>query len=148
MRRALALALLALLLSGCGFQLRGLHGGEAVAFAADPAASPEALSALRRAGLVFRSDAPRILLVRAPRWQRQTVSVDSAGRPLGHRLSLILDYRIRSPDGRTLAAGRLQLFRDYISAPEEALSQEAQETPLREALWREAAERLRQEATP
>ncbi len=142
--RHLALALALFALGGCGFHLRG--GGPAVAI--DPASPAEAVTALRQAGLTITPEADRILTIEAWRWQRETISVDAQGRPEGYRLHLILDYRLRNRDGRLLDQGRLRLFRDYLSPPEQALSREAQEAPLRQALWREAAERLSRRATP
>jgi len=146
----LAAALALALLAGCGFHLRG-HGPaalEAGGVALDPASPEAARRALARAGLESVPDAPVRIRILSWRTQREVVSVDTAGRPEGYRLHLLIDYRLYRQGRPEGASRRLDLFRDYRSPPDQALAREDQEAPLLADLWREAAARLRAEAAP
>ncbi len=140
----LALLTLALLLTACGFQLRGAEGIAAVR--PDPALAPEVLEGLRQGGLRFRADAPWTLIVPQWRLERDVVAVDAAGRPATYRLRLTLDYRLRR--GHETREGRLILERDFRSPPDQPLARSAQAAPLEAELWREAAQRLSQRLRP
>ena len=143
-------ALLALLLSACGFHLRepltlppDLAGVQIVA--RDPY-SPLAQALTRsfeRAGLeVPERRGPGVALLRilSERWDSQAISVDQFGRAQEFTLRYAAVFTMEGIDGEELVPEQvIELSRDYVSLPQNSTGSESEREMLSRELQREMA---------
>lgn len=168
MRAAAGLALaFALLLAGCGFQLRGSDAGRGPAAVVidDTAARASATASWLGGGpaelarlfteifdagdVTVQEDAPvRVELV-SERIEKRVASVDATASAAEYRLDYTLLFRVRGADGATLVPEtRLRLDRSYRHKPDAIMGAAEEEALLQRDLRRDAAwqvlRRLRQ----
>lgn len=148
--RLLLPALLALLLSACGFHLRepltlppDLAGVQVVA--RDPY-SPlaQALTrSLERAGFdVPERRGPGVALLRilSESWDSQPISVDQFGRAQEYTLRYAAVFSMQGVDGEELVPQQIiELSRDYVSLPQNSTGSESERELLARELQREMA---------
>lgn len=142
----LALLNLALLLHGCGFQLRGqavlppalthtwIEGGRGDLLA-------ELRQALRDAGAELvddRGQASAVLRLLEQRNGRRVLSVRPDGKVLEYELTLQLRYTVEDPEGHSLLGPqRLEVRRDYLFDRTDVLGKSVEEEALRRDMTRD-----------
>ena len=148
MTRAIALALLVLVLSGCGFHLRNAivlpaDLGPVRVEAGDPY-SPLADSielGLQHAGAVpAPADAKGVAVLDlvAERWGNTPLSVDARGRAQEFTLRYAVVFELRSADDKVLVPRQaVELSRDYVSPPTNSIGTDSERELLARELRRE-----------
>ena len=148
--RALAPVVLVLALSACGFQLRNALTlppdlGPVKVVSVDrysPLAESLAAS-LTRAGAVPATDeaAPSAVLdLLSERWGDLPIAIDAFGRSQEYSLRYAVIFELRRADGTVLVPQQaIELSRDYISAPTNAIGTEGEREVLVRELRREMA---------
>ncbi len=157
MKRLPILLLLAVLLSACGFHLRGAVALppdlRALAVTGTPENGPlwrVLRDALPRAGgrLVDPAGADGVLVITRESLSRRVLSVDSQGRAQEYELSYVLGYRLDDPEGKPLvSARRLTVNRQYRFDPDAVLAKGEEERRLQAEMRREAVGRLLRQIT-
>lgn len=152
MRLAVVLALLGLLLSGCGWQLRGATSGnlQGVAVAVVTEANlPQLERSLRRgfevtgATLVEPDAADAVLVVLAEDSRRRAQSVDRRARVREYELEYSLRFRLERADGSLIAGPEvLSRRRGYRYDATDVLATQAREEEVRQELRREVTRLL------
>jgi LPS-assembly lipoprotein len=157
--RAAALAGLgvAVLVSGCGFHLRGTRA------TAWPASIPEvrvvrtdsagaydalkvemqaALRAQARVTVVEDGAAPQLLLY-GERMESQVLSVGSSGRVSEYMLRYEVSFRFVGAEGKEVVPTQtVRLLRDYTFDPQNVLAKDREEDELRNAMRRDAVQQI------
>ncbi len=151
------LLLLALILSACGFHLRGAAALppdlRALAVTGTPENGPlwrVLRDAIPAAGgiLAGAANADAVLVITADRFDRRVLSVDSQGRAQEYELKYTLGYRLDSSDGKPLLDARnLTVFRQYRFDPDAVLAKGEEERRLQEEMRRAAVGRLLRQLT-
>lgn len=148
LRRPVAVALLALLLAGCGFHLRNAIRlpdamGPVRVVSRNPY-SPLAQSlarALERAGAVpaQAGDADATTLqILSEQWGDTPLSVDSQGRSQEYTLRHAVVFVMRRADGTVLVPQQaIELSRDYLSIPNQSIGVDSEREILADELRRE-----------
>ncbi|TWI10618.1 LPS assembly lipoprotein LptE [Aerolutibacter ruishenii] len=148
--RALAPVVLVLALSACGFQLRNALTlppdlGPVKVVSVDrysPLAETLATS-LSRAGAVPATDAAApaaVLDLFSERWGDLPIALDAFGRSQEYSLRYAVIFELRRADGTVLVPQQaIELSRDYISAPTNAIGTEGEREVLVRELRREMA---------
>ena len=148
--RALAPVVLVLAISACGFQLRNALTlppdlGPVKVVSVDrysPLAESLAAS-LTRAGAVPATDeaAPSAVLdLLSERWGDLPIAIDAFGRSQEYSLRYAVIFELRRADGTVLVPQQaIELSRDYISAPTNAIGTEGEREVLVRELRREMA---------
>lgn len=148
--RALAPVVLVLALSACGFQLRNALTlppdlGPVKVVSVDrysPLAESLATS-LTRAGAVPATDeaAPSAVLdLLSERWGDLPIAIDAFGRSQEYSLRYAVIFELRRADGTVLVPQQaIELSRDYIAAPTNAIGTEGEREVLVRELRREMA---------
>lgn len=150
MKRFLPILLLAMLLSACGFHLRGamtlpVDIGPIEIVSRDPY-SPLATSlaaALERQGafteVVSRpSNQLATLVLSTERWRSTPISVDLRGRSQEQTLAHAVIFSLRNAEGELLVPDQaIELTRDYVSSPTESIGTTSEREILTEELRRE-----------
>lgn len=148
--RALAPVFLVLALSACGFQLRNALTlppdlGPVKVVSVDrysPLAESLAAS-LTQAGAVPSTDeaAPSAVLdLLSERWGDLPIAIDAFGRSQEYSLRYAVIFELRRADGTVLVPQQaIELSRDYISAPTNAIGTEGEREVLVRELRREMA---------
>ena len=146
--KSIALLLLALALSGCGFHLRNAlvlpaDLGPVRVEARDPY-SPLADSleqALQRAGAVPAAEGAgdvAVLQLVAERWGNTPLSVDARGRAQEFSLRYAVVFELRGADGEMLVPRQVvELSRDYVSPPTNSIGTDSEREILARELRRE-----------
>ena len=148
MTRNAAFALLVLVLSGCGFHLRNALVLPAdlgpVRVEADDPYSPHADSlerALERAGALTAdagSEDVAVLDVVSERWADSPLSVDAQGRAQEFTLRYAVVFEMRAADGTVRVPLQVvELSRDYVSPPSNAIGTDSEREILARELRRE-----------
>ncbi|MCE7033140.1 LPS assembly lipoprotein LptE [Lysobacter sp. GX 14042] len=146
--RVLLLSALVAALSACGFQLRDAlvlpPDLDPVMVKSPDRYSPLADSlaqSLARAGAVPAGPgepAPAVLDILAERWGDTPISVDSRGRAQEFSLRYAVVFELRNGDGSELVPQQsIELSRDYISVPSDAIGTEGERDILVRELRRE-----------
>lgn len=146
--RVLSLSVLVAALSACGFQLRDAlelpPDLDPVMVKSPDRYSPLADSlaqSLARAGAVPAEPgepAPAVLDILAERWGDTPISVDSRGRAQEFSLRYAVVFELRNGDGTALVPQQsIELSRDYISVPSDAIGTEGERDILVRELRRE-----------
>lgn len=148
-----ALAVLAVLLSGCGWHLRGYGGaslqGRSIYLRA-PSDQPRLAAALRRgleaAGATLATDAKAadaVVEVDSPRVGRRASSFSTSARVEEYELRYSLPFRVLGPKGQPWAARQTVIdTRTYPYDTNNVLSSQSQERQLRREMAEEVANLL------
>ncbi len=155
--RFLAISLIAgILISGCGFHLRGnIPLPESLLVIAvesgDSGLRQEMIEALEGAGatVVGGAAAKSVLKLHDITYERQVRTLDTRGKVNGYRLIYSVTYTVTGRDGAELRKSRpLRLERDFNFDSNQLLQTENEERVLREDMVRDMTQRiLRQLAT-
>ena len=147
--RALLL-LLAALLAGCGFQMRGAmtlpEGVSSVYVTAPDLLSPFAVelrSALERSGASMAGSAAAadaVIRVRNDRTGRRVLSVSSRNTPQEYELFYTIDYTIDRGGAEVVPLQRHELTRSFTFDQSRLLAKDREEDVLREAMARDLAD--------
>lgn len=140
--RTLIVSLLVLLVSACGFQLRGsynlpfktLHIGiaETAELHAQLRRNIEAGSATRVVSLIKDAEASLVVLSDAP--AKSVLSIDAAGRVREFQLTRTFSFKLSDAKGETIIpASNIIVRRDITFSDAQVLSKEAEEG----LLWRD-----------
>lgn len=152
LRGALLLGVMAALLAGCGFHLRGSEPLPAVmtkSYLAVPYASPlhyELESLLLAAGgevVETSGAATAILTVESANIRSRVLSLDTDGRAREYGLTLTVKYRLQAADGSTRSetlSSRVE--RDYRFNPDNVLGQSAERAQVERDMYRVAAQQM------
>ncbi len=147
-----SLLFLLLLLSGCGFHLRGtvvlpqsMHKTVIVG-ASGSELNYEIESTLRNAGgeVAQSVDATTsVLTIHSQGISRKVLSVDSQGRDAEYELELLLIFSLRDPQGRVLADNeKITVNRAFSFDPNNVLAKSEEEASLRSELLRQGVEQM------
>lgn len=144
-----------LLLSGCGFHLRGSvelpAALESLYIAGTPSDGELAVAieiALASNGgqrAADRETATAVLAIEDERFTRRVLSVDSSGKALEYELNYRLAYTLYSVEGKELVAyQRIEQQRDYLYDAGNVLGMSDEEQALRETMRRSGVNRMLQ----
>jgi LPS-assembly lipoprotein len=147
----LASCLLYLLLSSCGFQLRGppelppqMERTYLTGIAAEHGFARELSTLLTAGGITLvdsRQASTAEFRVRRLESDRRVLSVGGDARVSEYELYLVLEYEVRGRgDEWALEPVTLNITREYVHDPLQVLSQSEQERSLREAMHRDLAQ--------
>jgi LPS-assembly lipoprotein len=147
---------LLLLLSACGYHLRGqMEISEEMKKIAMQSASSNLVSAMKQllrgsgAQLVSNpSDGGVTIKVLDEQMQRRVLSLDSTGRANEFELSYRLDYQLLDAKGKNLSEKprHLELYRSYFNDQIDILAKNNEESVIREEIYRQAAKRILSQA--
>ncbi len=152
--RSLGLGLaVSLLLSGCGFHLRGSGGGTSFAqrlYIEGPGAAGSFLSVFDSAvttvgGRIVATpaEASGIIHLYKAAYTRQSITLSRTGRATGFDLIYRIVYDVRSPKGEVLQPRKeFEVKRDYYNDQTLPLAQLSEESQIRSELENEAAQSL------
>ncbi|GGK07351.1 LPS-assembly lipoprotein LptE [Luteimonas terricola] len=143
-------ALLALLLSACGFHLReplrlpaDLAGVQVVARNPYSPLAQSLTRSLERAGFEVpdsRREGTAVLRVLSERWDSQPISVDQFGRAQEFTLRYAAVFTFEGVDGEELVPEQvIELSRDYVSLPNNSTGSESEREMLSRELQRDMA---------
>jgi len=148
----LAIALLAALLAGCGFALRGAPDlpADVRSVAIDARSgllADEVEVYLREAGAALvasREQADAVLDLGREHFEERVVSVDSeTGKEREFELAYTVNCSLRDRDGKTLVGPQtVSLLRDYVFDPERVIGASREQSVLREEMRRDAAQEI------
>lgn len=151
-RRGLVIALFLVVLSGCGFHLRGSEPLPALLarpYLALPPSSPlyyELQSQLRSAGAQLAQTAVAAsaqLIVDRSAIRSRTLGLDSQGRATEYGLTLHVTYHLASVHGEAIT-GELpsRVERELRFDPDDVLAQEAEREQVTQQMYRLAAQQM------
>lgn len=138
----------ALLLTACGFHLRGsmeqLSGLPALYLPAGATGLAGELRSAARSGgarlVESREEAQAVVILSAETLERQVRSVGSTGKVREFELVYTVSFEVQDKDGKALSdAQTIRLTRDFVFDETQVLGKEAEETVLRQGLQRDAA---------
>lgn len=152
MKRNLLVIGLAILLGGCGFQLRGTGDDQFALSELDVQARnaygetlKDVRAALRSRNVNVHAGAPyRLVLVRE-REDKRTASYTSAARSAEYEKSITLDYEIRSASGLRLLANSLDVQRIYVQDGNNLVGSEQEAAQVHKEMRRDLIQRLVQQ---
>ncbi len=141
----------ALLLSGCGFKLRGAvelpETIRTVQVMAPPELRNDILTLLESGGVGVSpsgSGADARITVTSERFSRRVLSVDpNTGKEREFELAYTLDFGVTDRGGQAVIEnGKVNLLRDYVFDPEAVIGAGREEELLRNEMRRDAARQL------
>ncbi len=142
-------ALAAVLLAGCGFQLRGaaqLSGRMAEPYLEVPDRyTPfhrELVASLEAAGArpaTLREDATAVIRIHVDEHGRDVLSISARNTPQEYEVYYVIEYSVQAGDEEILPRQRLRLTRDYAYDDTAVLAKQHEEDDLLEALARDLA---------
>lgn len=145
-----------LLLSGCGFHLRGALPLPEVmerTYVAGGDGSElyyEMENALLNAGaevVASTEEASAVLTLHSQRLARRVLSVDTEGRAAEYELALLVLFSLREQTGRVLAdRQRISVVRDFSFDPDNVLAKDDEEAVLRREMIRFAVAQMMRQA--
>ena len=149
-RVTIALVFLGLLLSGCGFQLKGevslpadvktvyvATSDELSPFSVELGRALDAAGATRAASA---SVADAVIRVTQDRTGRRVLSVSARNTPQEYQVYYMLGYSIERGDQKAVAPQEIELVRSYSFSESNVLAKDREEAILREALARDLAD--------
>ena len=149
MPRLAAVLLVATLLGGCGFQLRGatpLSGRMAQPYLEVPDRyTPfhrELVASLQAAGAQLaprREDATAVVRVHVDEHGRDVLSISAGNTPQEYEVYYVVEYSVHAGEEEILPRQRLRLTRDYAYDDTAVLAKQHEEDDLLEALARDLA---------
>jgi LPS-assembly lipoprotein len=150
--RTLYLVLLLLVLSGCGFHLRGTvvlpenMARTYIAAGNSSALGYELENMLTAAGGVVvheRAEATAILTLHEERLSSRVLTLDAQGRTSGRVLTLLASFSMVDAQGRVVAEHEgVRIERDFSFDPDNVLAQGGEESLLQEEMRRLAAQQI------
>lgn len=152
MRTRLSILLLSLLLSACGWHLRGwqmANSLEALNLQAKDRYSPLTLAvedAMQQRDIDNSAQAPLQLQLGNEVLHKRTVAVTSIGSPSQYELSLSVEYRFWRPQAPPTTAATATAFRVFDFNPSNTVAKTQEENTLLEEMRRELAHNILQKA--
>lgn len=148
-RALIQVLVVAALVSGCGFHLRGqLPLPEQLKVIAvsgtDREFTDEMVDALKASGaeVVDEAEARSLLDLYNVEFSRQVRTIDTRGKVTGYILRYDVSYRVVNDEGDELRDTTMALQRDYNFDPERVLQAEQEEESLREDMIEELTQRI------
>ena len=149
MKNTLMMVSLALLLTACGFHLRGnipLPDGIKDMFVAAPKGSfkDELERVLTNAGgnMTAECAADTVLIILSARSDRTVGTLDARGKADSYNLEFSVEYRLEDSDGNMLREAELSETRRYNFDPHAVIESESEETDLLEDMETDIALRI------
>ncbi len=148
MRLRLIATLFVLLLSACGWHLRGLDRGERpeqLALVVENRFEPLVLTTqevLQQNGIRIENDSPLELHIGREELKRRTVAVTSIGSPSQYELTLTVHYHYRSPALKPMVPRVISTKRAFDFDPSNTVAKKEEENTLLSEMRRELAIRL------
>ena len=145
-----AALLLTLLLSACGWQLRGSGTDLALESVSLKGSTMELRQPLRSylgaADVLVHDQAPSVIMILSERWQSRVVAVDSAGRALENEWRYDVQWQYQDRKGKALAPMRtLNLTGTATLNPDDALGSGDENSRTQEQLRDDAARLIMQQ---
>lgn len=155
MKTRIAIWGMMLLLTGCGFHLRG-DGMDTSGLATLPvvylqSGNPQGgvMVELQRLGqqrgarfTTDSNEAELALNIGAENFERRVLSVGTTGKVSEFALDYTVSFSVLDKEGKELTAGNLKLVRDYRFDRTQVLGKEAEENQLRQDMLRDAAQQI------
>jgi LPS-assembly lipoprotein len=152
MKRNLMVVGLTLLLSACGFHLRGtgdnsfaLHEINLKARDAYGATVNEVRSALEGSGVKVHIGAPYSLVLASERENQRTASYTSSARTAEYQLNLAMDYQIQGQDHLPLLTRKLEIQRFYVQDQNNLVGSQQEAEQVKAEMRREMVQQLLQQ---
>lgn len=152
MKRNLMVVGLAVLLSACGFQLRGVGSGEFALKEIDVKARNaygntvnEVRQALENRDLRVHAGAPYRLVLVSEREQVRTASYTRSARSAEYELTLILDYQIQTASELPLISNRLEVQNTYLQDENNLIGSDQEAVQVRSEMRRDLIQQLVQQ---
>ncbi len=149
-RARIVAGVLALLLAGCGFQLKGAVSLPAdvktIYVATNDELSPfsvelrRALDAAGATQAASASDADAVIRVAQDRTGRRVLSVSARNTPQEYQVYYVLGYSIERGEQQAVAPQEIEVSRSYSFSESDLLAKDREEAILREALARDLAD--------
>lgn len=148
--QALLLVLLLVILSGCGFKLRGLYDiPESLSQVALLSSSSDSQlertleQALEANGVEISSQAPYRIELQEQRFDRRTLSLDSSARASEYELRGEVTFRVTNQEGEELLPPRtLTSERSYNVDSSNITASDSQEPVLRQQMHQDLAQQI------
>ena len=145
MMRALLIALFALMLTACGFHLRGVGSGAPpftrITVIGNSAFANELRTYLHRDAnirVVSEGPADAKIVIRNEQYGKSIQSIKSVGRAAEYRLNLQIDFQVSRGDQIILEKGQQQLHRTLTWDANNVLPKESEEELLQKDMRRDA----------
>jgi len=152
MKRNLMVVGLAVLLSACGFQLRGTGGDQFALKEVDLRARNaygntinEVRQALENRDLRVHAGAPYRLMLVSEREEARTASYTRSARSAEYELTLTLDYQIETASGLPLLNNRLEVQSSYLQDENNLIGSDQEAVQVRSEMRRELVQQLVQQ---
>ncbi len=152
MKRNLMLVGLSLLLSACGFQLRGTGDDQFALTEIDVQARNaygstvnEVRQALESRDLRVHAGAPYRLVLAGEREELRTVSYTRSARSAEYELTLQLDYEIQTASALPLLKNRLEVQNTYLQDENNLIGSDQEATQIRGEMRRDLVHQLVQQ---
>ncbi|XZG70230.1 LPS-assembly lipoprotein LptE [Chitinibacteraceae bacterium HSL-7] len=153
--RRLAIVSLVVLLTACGFHLRGMGPGGSLPYEKVTVAGTGAVADRLRDSLKLdkrvtllpnKTENTALIEILGERTDRKIGALNNDGRVAEYRLTLAATYRATQPDGTVLVAeSTVEQHRDYTYDEGNALGNESQERILYRDMQQMAAQRILRE---
>jgi len=148
-KRNLLVMGLAVLLSACGFQLRGTGSTDLAITELDLSARDaygETVKALRDAlensGVKVHSGAPYKLVLTREQQNQRSLSYAGAGRSAEYELNNVLNYQIRGQNDLVLMDDKLQVQKVYLHDGNNIVGSDQESSEVREEMRRDMVQRM------
>ncbi|MCL6700004.1 LPS assembly lipoprotein LptE [Pseudomonas sp. T1.Ur] len=148
-KRNLLVMGLAVLLSACGFQLRGTGTTDLAITELDLSARDaygETVKALRDAlensGVKVHSGAPYKLVLTREQQNQRSLSYAGAGRSAEYELNNVLNYQIRGQNDLVLMDDKLQVQKVYLHDGNNIVGSDQESSEVREEMRRDMVQRM------
>jgi len=148
-KRNLLVMGLAVLLSACGFQLRGTGDTELALKELDVSARDaygDTVTQLRKmlqnSGVDVRTGAPYKLVLVNERTNQRTASYSGSARSAEYELSSTLDYQLQSNKGQPLISDRLEVQKVYVHDGNNLTGSDQEADQTRREMKRELIQRM------
>lgn len=148
-KRNLLVMGLAVLLSACGFQLRGTGSTDLAITELDLSARDaygETVKALRDAlensGVKVHSGAPYKLVLTREQQNQRSLSYAGAGRSAEYELNNVLNYQIRGQNDLVLMDDKLQVQKVYLRDGNNIVGSDQESSEVREEMRRDMVQRM------
>jgi len=152
MKRNLMIVGLTVLLSACGFQLRGtgdntfaLQEINLKARDAYGATVNDVRSALENRGLKVHSGAPYSLILASERENQRTATYTSSARTAEYQLNLALEYQIQGQNNLPLLTRKVEVQRFYVQDQNNLVGSQQEAQQVKAEMRREMVQQLVQQ---
>lgn len=148
-KRNLLVIGLAVMLSACGFQLRGTGNSELTIKELDlkardtyGATVTQLRQALENSGVSVQSGAPYKLLLVSEKESQRSLSYSSGGRSAEYELSNVLSYQISTHDNLLLLEDKLQVQKVYLHDGNNLTGSDQESAETRKEMRRDLVQRM------